>query len=196
MAKLVTKGSKGAVGTLIKGASLVPDVIDSSLLKQDIPEDIEGLAAQIKAADRLTLDQMTRAVFAAARAGQLLVAAKEKLPKGKSYVEWLAETFTFSRRSAYNYVEVWEKYLKNPDAVLGCSSIQNVLDLEDKEDTSKKKKREPKRESFVVWAAKIERDFAERKAAKPMSEWDPEQRDTFAKMLAGVVGIYNELLDM
>lgn len=194
MAEFVKKGSKGAVGTLTKAETLMTKdgPVDTALLRQAIPKDIEGLTSQIKDSHKIAVGQMGRAIIAAARAGQLLLAAKVTLPKEKAFTEWLAETFEFSQRSAYDYMKVADAMARRAEEVVNCGSIRDVLKLCDTE-TAAKKKKDPKKESFVTWAAKIERYFAEEFAETPLEDWQPERRETCKKMLEGVVRIHAEL---
>jgi hypothetical protein len=195
MAEFTRKGTKGAVGKLTKAEGLVKDrpMVDLSLLKSEVPDNIEALTEEIKVSHKAALGQMGRAVIAAARAGQLLLAAKVKLPKDKAFTEWLAETFEFSQRTAYNYMKVSEAMSRHASEIEKCESIRDVLKLCDAQDPGKKKKDE-KRESFVTWAAKIERYFAEEFEQSPLDDWTPERKETCARMLAGVANIHSRLV--
>lgn len=194
MAKFVKEGTKGAVGTLTKAETVVAGEVDLSLLKADVPEDISTLIEDIKGSHKIAIGQMGRAVIAAARAGQLLLAAKVKLPKDKPFTEWVTETFEFSWRTAYDYIRVKEAVDRHAPEIENCKSIRDVLKLGDSADSDKKKKRDVRRESYVTYAAKIERWFAEETSKSPVEDWDQTRKDTTAKMLQGVVGIYNQLV--
>ena len=196
MAEFIKKGTKGAVGRLTKAEGLSKEgrpMVDLSLLKGDVPDNIEALTEEIKQSHKAALGQMGRAVIAAARAGQLLLAAKVKLPKDKAFTEWLAETFEFSQRTAYNSMKVSDALSRHASEIENCESIRDVLKLCDAHDPSKKKKDE-KRESFVAWAAKIERYFADEFAQSPLEDWTPERKETCARMLSGVAGIHSRLI--
>jgi hypothetical protein len=195
MAEFTRKGSKGAVGRLTKAEGLAKDrpMVDLSLLKDEVPDNIEALTEEIKQSHKAALGQMGRAVIAAARAGQLLLAAKVKLPKEKAFTEWLAETFEFSQRTAYNYMKVSEAMSRHASEIEKCESIRDVLKLCDANDPTKKKKDE-KRESFVTWAAKIERYFADEFAQSPLEDWDQPRKETCARMLAGIASIHSRLV--
>jgi hypothetical protein len=201
MAEFVKKGTRGAVGRVTKaegvtGSAVVPvkdgAKVDLSILKEAVPEELEQLTEAIKDSHKAALGQMGRAVIAAARAGQLLLAAKVKLPKEKAFTEWLAETFEFSQRTAYNYMKVSEAMTRHASEIEKCESIRDVLKLCDADDLKKKKKDE-RRESFVTWAAKIERYFADEFAQSPLEDWTQERRDTCKKMLDGVARIHAQL---
>lgn len=195
MATFTRKGAKGAVGRLTKAEGLSKDhpVVDLSLLSTDVPDNIEALTEEIKSSHKAALGQIGRAVIAAARAGQLLLAAKVKLPKDKAFTEWLAETFEFSQRTCYNYMKVSEAMSRHASEIEKCESIRDVLKLMDTNDPSKKKKDE-KRESFVTWAAKIERFFAEEFEQSPLEDWDQTRKETCARMLSGVANIHARLI--
>lgn len=195
MAEFTRKGTKGAVGKLTKAEALTKDrpMVDLSLLKSDVPDNIDALTEEIKQSHKAALGQMGRAVIAAARAGQLLLAAKVKLPKEKAFTEWLAETFEFSQRTAYNYMKVNEAMSRHASEIEKCESIRDVLKLCDAQDTSKKRKDE-KRESFVTWAAKIERYFAEEFEKSPLEDWEPQRKETSARMLQGIATIHSRLV--
>ena len=197
MATFVKEGTKGAVGTLTKAESLIAvdgSEIDLTILKAELPDNLDTLVEDIKGSHKTALGQIGRAIVAAARAGQLLLAAKSKLPKGKAFTEWLAETFDFSQRTAYDYIEVSAKVASRAEEIAKCKSIRDVLKLGDSEDLTKKKKRDVRRETFVTYAAKIERWWTEEKAKVPLEDWDATRKETCAKMLEGVVRIYNELV--
>lgn len=197
MAEFVKKSAKGAVGKVIAAEGLVvkdgATTVDLSILKQDVPKDLDSLTEQIKESHKAALGTMGRAVIAAARAGQLLLAAKVTLPKEKSFTEWLAETFEFSQRTAYNYMKVSEAMARHADEIEKCQSIRDVLKLCDDDASGKKAKKDTKKESFVTHAAKIERYFAEEKAISPIADWTAERKETSARMLEGIVRIYTEL---
>jgi hypothetical protein len=115
MAEFTKKGSKGAVGTLTKAEGLGGvhvtkngTKVDLTILAQEVPKDLDTLTEEIKVSHKEALGQVGRAVIAAARAGQLLLGAKVALPKEKNFTDWLAETFDFSQRTAYNYMKVAE----------------------------------------------------------------------------------------
>jgi len=191
MATFVKEGTKGAVGTLTKAESLIAvdgSEIDLTILKAELPDNLDTLVEDIKGSHKTALGQIGRAIVAAARAGQLLLAAKSKLPKGKAFTEWLAETFDFSQRT------VSAKVASRAEEIAKCKSIRDVLKLGDSEDLTKKKKRDVRRETFVTYAAKIERWWTEEKAKVPLEDWDATRKETCAKMLEGVVRIYNELV--
>lgn len=193
MAEFVRKKEKGAVGKIIKAEIMhAGGPVDLSLLEQKIPENLEDLTAQIKDSHKAALGQMGRAVIAAARAGQLLLAAKVKLPKDKPFTDWLAETFEFSQRTAYNYMKVSEAMSRHAKDIVNCESIRDVLKLCDAED-AKKRKKDTKRESFVTWANKIERWWTEETTETPLADWSAQRRETCKKMLHGVAQIYTQL---
>lgn len=196
MAEFTKKGTKGAVGRLTKAEGLAKDrpMVDLSLLSSEVPDNIDALTEEIKSSHKAALGQMGRAVIAAARAGQLLLAAKGKLPKEKAFTEWLAETFEFSQRTAYNYMKVSEAMSRHAAEIEHCESIRDVLKLCDANDPAKKKKKDEKRESFVAWAAKIERYFADEFEQSPLEDWDQTRKDTCAKMLSGVANIHARLI--
>lgn len=195
MAEFTKKGTKGAVGRLTKAEGLTKDrpAVDLSLLSGEVPDNIEALTEEIKQSHKAALGQMGRAVIAAARAGQLLLAAKVKLPKEKAFTEWLAETFEFSQRTAYNYMKVSEAMSRHASEIEKCESIRDVLKLCDAQEAGKKKKDE-KRESFVTWAAKIESYFAEEFKQSPLEDWDATRKETCARMLSGVASIHARLV--
>jgi hypothetical protein len=206
MAEFARKGTKGAVGKVTAAESVGASVVthdgavrkdapgvDLSLLSAEVPKELDALTEQIKDSHKAALGQMGRAVIAAARAGQLLLAAKVALPKDKAFTEWLAETFEFSQRTAYNYMKVSEAMSRRASEIEQCQSIRDVLKLVDDEDPAKKKKKDDKKESFVTWAAKIERYFADEFAASPIEDWDATRKETCARMLAGVAGIHAKL---
>lgn len=192
MAKFARKDSKGAVGTLTKAEVMTKDgtKVDLSILNQDIPTDIQQLTDQIKESHHDALSQVGRAVIAAARAGQLLLAAKDALPKEKNFTDWLAETFDFSQRTAYNYMKVSEAMSRRAPEIENCESIRDVLKLCDAEDVTKKRKdKDEKRESFVTNAAKIERWFAEEIEKMPVADWPKDRKEGVVRLLKGVVNI-------
>lgn len=192
MAEFVKKGSKGAVGTLTKAETLTTkngETVDLTILSVEIPKDLDALTTQIKSSHKDALSQVGRAIIAAARAGQLLLAAKVALPKEKNFTDWLAETFDFSQRTAYNYMKVSEAMSRRASEIENCESIRDVLKLCDSED-AKKKKKDPKRESFVTWTSKIERYFAEEFETSPLDDWTQERRETIKRLLDGVARIH------
>ncbi len=199
MAEFIKKGGKG-VGRMTKAEGIVAGVavkdgprVDLDILKQEVPEELDQLTEAIKDSHKAALGQMGRAVIAAARAGQLLLAAKVKLPKEKAYTEWLAETFEFSQRTAYNYMKVSEAMVRHAAEIEKCESIRDVLKLCEADDSAKKKKKDEKKESFVTWAAKIERYFADEYGQSPLDDWTPERRETCKRMLDGVARIHASL---
>lgn len=195
MVKFAKKDTPGAVGKLTKAEGLVAGgPFNMDILKQAIPDNLEELTTQIEKSHKACVSQMGRAVIIAGRAGQLLLAAKEKLPDKKPFTDWVAETFDFAWRTAYDYIKVSVALSRGVEGIEKCQSIREVLRLCDTEDGSKKKKKkDPKRESFVTWAAKIERWWAEENSESPVEEWGQERRDTCKKMLHGVHQIYEQL---
>jgi hypothetical protein len=203
MAEFVKKGSKsptverGIVGKLTKAEETGMVPVESLGVGSKIPDALEQITEEIKSSHKVALGQMGRAVLAAARAGELLAAAKAKLaklPGKKPFTVWLAETFEFSQRTAYDYMTVHTKLLSRGGEIEGVTSIRDVLKLTDTTDTTtKKKKKDPKRESFVTWAAKIERYFADEIAVSPLEDWDPARRANCKEMLDGIARIHAEL---
>jgi hypothetical protein len=196
MAEFVKKGTKGAVGTLTKAEGMVASAsgpIDLTILKAAIPDEIGALTEQIKESHKIALGQMGRAIVAAGRAGQLLLAAKTQLPKDKAFTEWLAETFEFSQRTAYDYMKVAAKMATHAAEIEQCSSIRDVLKLCDTEDAEKKKKKDPKRETVVIHLAKTERWIADEKEKSPVEDWDATRRETVKKLFEGVARFHAEL---
>lgn len=202
MAKIVKRGThKGVVGNLTKAEGMggLTEVktkngstVDLSILSEAIPEGLDDLTAQIKDSHKAALGQMGRAVIAAARAGQLLLAAKVALPREKNFTEWLAETFEFSQRTAYNYMKVSEAMSRHASEIENCESIRDVLKLCDAEDLGKKKK-DDKRESFITHAAKIERWFAEEIEKQPLEDWAQDRKEGVVRMLSGVTNIVDQI---
>ena len=111
--------------------------LDLSILKSEVPESLEEVTEAIKESHKVAVGQMGRAVIAAARAGQLLLAAKTKLPKTVNFTDWLAETFEFSQRTAYNYMKVSEAMASRAKEIEQCESIREVLKLLDSESGAK-----------------------------------------------------------
>jgi hypothetical protein len=89
-------------------------------------------------------------------------------------------------------MKVSEAMARHASEIEKCESIRDVLKLCDAED-AKKKNKDTKRESFVTWAAKIERYFADQFAEQPIGEWSAERRETCKRMLEGVARIHAEL---
>jgi hypothetical protein len=200
MAEFVSKKSGKGVGRMTKAEGIEAGVVvkdgpkvDLDILKAAVPEELDQLTEAIKDSHKAALGQMGRAVIAAARAGQLLLAAKVKLPKEKAFTEWLAETFEFSQRTAYNYMKVSDAMNRHAAEIEKCESIRDVLKLCDDEDGAKRKKKDEKRESFVTWAAKIERYFADEFAQSPLEDWTPDRREGAKRMLDGVARIHAQL---
>jgi hypothetical protein len=200
MAEFTKKGSKGAVGTLTKAEGLGGvhvtkngTKVDLTILAQEVPKDLDTLTEEIKVSHKEALGQVGRAVIAAARAGQLLLGAKVALPKEKNFTDWLAETFDFSQRTAYNYMKVAEAMSRRASEIESCESIRDVLKLCDAEDVSKKNKKDKKQESFVTHAAKIERWFADEKEKQPVEDWSKERVEGVIRMLTGVTNIVDIL---
>lgn len=196
MAEFVKKGAKGAVGKVIAAEGVVTKEgrIDLSILSAPVPDELDSLTEQIKDSHKAALGQMGRAVIAAARAGQLLLKAKITLPKEKPFTDWLAETFEFSQRTAYNYMKVSEAMARHAAEIEECQSIRDVLKLMDQEEgDDKKKKKDAKRESFVTWAAKIERWWADETAKAPLAEWSQERKESCGRMLSGIARIHSDL---
>jgi hypothetical protein len=203
MAEFIRKGTKGAaagkgiVGTVTKAEGLVigGDMVDTSILKADMPSDLDGLIAGINDSHRTAVGQVGRAIIAAGRAGQLLIAAKDKIPKGKAFTTWLAETFEFSQRTAYDYMDVAVKLVSCAPEIENCKSIRDVLALCEPGKPAKKKRRDPKVPTFVTHLAKVEVIFREEEEKSgPIEDWDPEKRRIHAKMFDGVVRLQSRLL--
>jgi hypothetical protein len=194
MAEFVRKGTKGAVGKMMKADGvLTKDVarVDLSLLSAELPKELDQLTEQIKDNHKAAIGQMGRAVIVAARAGQLLLAAKVALPKEKKFTEWLAETFDFSQRTAYNYMKVSEAMSRRAAEIEQCESIRDVLKLLDAD--TKKKAKDPKQESVVSMLAKVERWIVEETDKSPVTDWETDRRENVRKLFDGVARFHSEL---
>lgn len=167
--------------------------MDLSSLSEEMPSDIEQLTEAIKEGHREALRHTGRVIVSAARVGKLMLAAKVALPKEKAFTEWLAETFEFSQRTAYNYMAVSEAAARYSAEIQHCESIRDVLKLLESGDPAKKKDKDEKRETFIALLAKLERLQIEETEKSPIEDWAPERREMLKKAYDSVARFHAAL---
>ena len=155
----------------------------------------ETPAEKIKEAHQAGVDSFVGGLRHFAEAGAILTTVRDS---EKDFAGWCKDNLSFSRKTAYQYIQLAEKVQGGLDLDSGnFTSIRQVLAIDhDGENSTYQSKRtsDPRFESIPGLCSKLEQAYKEATRARPLTDWKDDEKRVLRGAMQPVVEIYQDLI--